>query len=46
MILFTLRDHNTNELGELNAYNLNGIHGDYKCKWTNHLLRLIDIRSP
>lgn len=46
MVLFTLRDHNTNKLRELNVYNFNGIHLDYKCKWIRHLLRLIDTRSP
>jgi len=46
MMLFRLRDQNTNELREPNAYNLNGIHVDYKCKWTRRLLRLIDTRSP
>jgi hypothetical protein len=44
MILFTFLDHNTNEIREINAYNLNEIRMDYKCKWTRHLLRLIETR--
>ena len=39
---YTLYEQKTNEVirEELNIYNWNEIIGNYKCKWTHHLLRM------